>query len=382
MPNRPHLVTRNLASKTIANHISPPFMRHPSKRVVAAFPLATAFLSSHPPRTPMADEDLHQPHDKLFKEGFSDPANAAALLRQHLPAEVAALIQWDQLQLIPGSFLDDDLRHSHTDLLFSAPLAANPESSACVHLLFEHQSTCDPFIALRLLRYMVRIWEEWIRLYGNSKPLPVIFPVVLAQDRRIWKLSTQFSALFGNAASLDFLRPFLPDFAFRLIQLAAIPFDAIRGTPDGIFVLRVLKAEPIGRLLGNAVWDNNLLANVSRRLFDRFISFLFARTDPIDRPHFIRKIHRVRNPALRTSAMTLAQQLRQEGFATGKQEGRLEERTHSRRQSVLEALDLRFGPIPDGLRDSIEAIADPEKLRALHRAAIVSDSLDSFASSL
>ena len=174
----------------------------------------------------MADEDLHQPHDKLFKEGFSDPANAAALLRQHLPAEVAALIQWDQLQLIPGSFLDDDLRHSHTDILFSAPLAADPDSSACVHLLFEHQSTCDPFIALRLLRYMVRIWEEWIRLFGNSKPLPVIFPVVLAQDRRIWKLSTQFSALFGNAASLDFLLPFLPDFAFRLIQLAAIPFDA------------------------------------------------------------------------------------------------------------------------------------------------------------
>jgi predicted transposase YdaD len=88
--------------------------------------------------------------------------------------------------------------------------------------------------------------------------------------------------------------------------------------------------------------------------------------------------------------MTLAQQLRQEGrhegiqegFATGKQEGRLEERTHSRRQSVLEALDLRFGPIPDGLRDSLNAIADPEKLRALHRAAIVSDSIEAFAASL
>ena len=322
----------------------------------------------------MADEDLHQPHDKLFKEGFSDPVNAAALLRQHLPAEVADLLQWDQLQLIPGSFLDDDLRHSHSDLLFSAPLVADPDSSACVHLLFEHQSTRDPFIALRLLRYMVLIWEEWIRLYGNSKPLPVIFPVVLAQDRKVWKLSTQFSTLFGNAASLDFLRPFLPDFAFRLIQLAATPFDAIRGTPDGIFVLRVLKAEPIGRLLGNAVWDNNLLANVSRRLFDRFIRFLLARTDTIDRPRVFRKIEEVRDPALRTSAMTLAQQLRQEG----RQEGTLA----ASRQSVLEALDLRFGPIPDGLRDSIEAIADPEKLRGLLRAAIVSDSLESFAASL
>jgi predicted transposase YdaD len=342
----------------------------------------------------MAEEDLHQPHDKLFKEGFSDPANAAALLRQHLPAEVSALIQWDQLKLIPGSFLDDDLRHSHSDLLFSAPLAADPESSVCVHLLFEHQSTRDPFIALRLLRYMVRIWEEWIRLFGNSKPLPVIVPVVLAQDRKVWNLNNQFSSLFGNTTALDSLRPFLPDFAFRLIQLAAIPFDAIRGTPDGIFVLRVLKAEPIGLLLGNAVWDNNLLAHVSRRLFDRFISFLFARADPIDRPQFIRKIHGVRNPALRTSAMTLAQQLRQEGrqegiqegFKTGELKGREDGRNEgtlaASRQSVLEALDLRFGPIPDGLRDSIEAISDPERLRALLRAAIVSDSLEAFTASL
>jgi hypothetical protein len=80
--------------------------------------------------------------------------------------------------------------------------------------------------------------------------------------------------------------------------------------------------------------------------------------------------------------MTLAQHLRQEGIQEGRQEGRMEERTHSRRQSVLEALDLRFGPIPDGLRDSLNAIADPEKLRALHRAAIIADSLDSFAASL
>ena len=108
----------------------------------------------------------------------------------------------------------------------------------------------------------------------------------------------------------------------------------------------------------------------------------FARTDPIDRPRVFRKIDGVRNQAHRTSAMTLAQQLRQEGRIEGRLEGREDGRMEERRQSVLEALDLRFGPIPDGLRDSIEAIADPEKLRALHRAAIVSDSLESFTASL
>jgi predicted transposase YdaD len=84
--------------------------------------------------------------------------------------------------------------------------------------------------------------------------------------------------------------------------------------------------------------------------------------------------------------MTLAQHLRQEGRQDGLQEGfktgELKGTLAASRQSVLEALDLRFSPIPDGIRDSIEAIADPEKLRALLRAAIVSDSLEAFASSL
>jgi hypothetical protein len=70
----------------------------------------------------MPDEDLHQPYDKLFKEGFSDPANAAALLPQHLPAEVSALIQLDQLQLIPGSFLEE--------LTSSSPLSPSTPSAA------------------------------------------------------------------------------------------------------------------------------------------------------------------------------------------------------------------------------------------------------------
>jgi len=118
------------------------------------------------------------------------------------------------------------------------------------------------------------------------------------------------------------------------------------------------------------------------RLFDRFIPYVFDRTDPIDGPRVFRKIDRVRNQAHRTSAMTLAQHLRQEGFATGELKGRQEGRTEERRQSILEALDLRFGPIPDGLRESLNAIADPDKLRALLRAAIVSDSLESFAASL
>ena len=85
----------------------------------------------------MSDETIHNPHDKLFKAGFGDPATAAAFLRVELPAGVASLIDWAALRPEPGTFVDSHYRHSETDLLFSAPLAGKP---CLVYLLFEHQT--------------------------------------------------------------------------------------------------------------------------------------------------------------------------------------------------------------------------------------------------
>jgi predicted transposase YdaD len=116
--------------------------------------------------------------------------------------------------------------------------------------------------------------------------------------------------------------------------------------------------------------------------------------DSVDNDALFHKIKSIGSEPHRTAAMTLAQKLRQEGRMEGRQDGiqeglktgelkgRQEGSLAASRQSVLDALDLRFGRIPDGLRDSIEAVADSEKLRVLLRAAIVSDSIESFAGSL
>ena len=92
--------------------------------------------------------------------------------------------------------------------------------------------------------------------------------------------------------------------------------------------------------------------------------------------------------------MTLAQQLRNEGRQEGRDEGRQEGRNEGRqegeregtvamgRQAVLEALEIRFGPVPEGLREAIAAIDDPVRLRALLRAAILSESVEVFVSAL
>jgi len=322
----------------------------------------------------MPDEPIHQPHDKLFKTGFSDTANASAFLRWEVPSTLSEKIDWEQLRLEPGSFVDSHFRHSESDLLFSAPLA---NSECLIYLLFEHQISHDPTLALRLLRYMVRIWEAWLKEHPAPARLPVILPIVLAQNAEVWNLAPHFASLLDIPAGLhDDLRAFIPDFTFRLIQLAALPFDAIRGTPAGILTLRVMKAERVAKLLDDPVWDQALMIQVPRETLEWLIRYIVEAG--VDKDAFDHKILSITQPEIRSTAMTIAQQLRQEG----RQEGRKEGIITAQQKAVLEALEIRFNQVPKGLRAAVEAISDEARLRSLHKASIQAASLEEFTGSL
>ncbi len=331
-------------------------------------------------------QDIHQAHDKLFKVTFSSPANTAAFLRAELPAKVSTLIDWSSLALESASFIDSHFARSESDLLFSASLPTG--RPAYLHLLFEHQTNFDPMLALRILRYMVRIFENASSANGPTAPLPVVLAFALAQNAGVWKLEPHLSSLFDLEGELECLRPFVPDFTFGLYQLAATPYEEIRGTPESVLVLRTMKAERIGELLSDPVWDSAMLPQVGRDILQMLLRYMLA--SDVDKPGFERRIQEIGNAQTKQDAMTLAQQYREEGLQKGLekglekglQKGRMEGILASRRQDVLEALEIRFDRVPPGLRESIEATIDEEKLRTLHRAAILCGSLEEFSATI
>ena len=165
------------------------------------------------------------PHDALFKSVFQQPENAAAELQHVLPAEHVSAIDWSTLKLEPGSFVDEKLADHHSDLLFSATARASGER-VLVYLLLEHQSSSDPKMALRLLGYMVRIWERFSDADKKS-PLPLIVPAVLAQVPGGWKAATRFSGLFSpNLGALADV--VLPDFTYVVDDLHRAGDDDLR----------------------------------------------------------------------------------------------------------------------------------------------------------
>jgi len=69
---------------------------------------------------------------------------------------------------------------------------------------------------------------------------------------------------------------------------------------------------------------------------------------------------------------------RKEGLQEGRQAGREEGSLAQARESVIEALEIRFGEVSKDLRERITALNNLRTLKAQHRRAITVPSLDQF----
>src|SRR5579862_3751371 len=117
-------------------------------------------------------------HDAFFKQVLSDPKLADTFLREHLPADVVGLLGPEPPEPVPGSFVDEDLRQHHSDLLFRVRLKTG--SGAFAYVLMEHKSTPDQAARLQLLRYVVRLLTQWYE-QNEELPLPPVLPLLVHQ---------------------------------------------------------------------------------------------------------------------------------------------------------------------------------------------------------
>ena len=81
--------------------------------------------------------DLPTPHDTLFRALLSDPGRVRDFLRDHLPNDIAGRLADSLPELVEGSFVDEALASSQSDLLLKVELASG--GPAFIYLLAEHQ---------------------------------------------------------------------------------------------------------------------------------------------------------------------------------------------------------------------------------------------------
>jgi len=262
-------------------------------------------------------------------------------------------------QVVPGSFVDEALSERHSDLLYEVRLGRR---RALVYLLFEHQSTVEAGMALRLLRYMVRIWTRWVD--EDGWPAPVIVPCILYHGDARWTASTAFEALVDLGEDdeddeTELLLRHVPRFAYLVDDLSADSDESLRAramTAMGLLALLLLKnARHRPDLLDClATWADAirevLRAPDGLRALEAFVRYILEVSDHVT-PEAIEQVLVAEVGAeAREAVMTAARRL----IEQGREEGREEGLKHGQ-QLLLRQLRLKFGaPLPPAIVTRVE----------------------------
>jgi predicted transposase YdaD len=305
----------------------------------------------------MSDVSRDQPprtiHDAMFKRIFSDPRHAAAELRAVLPPRIARHIEWATLEAGHANLVGTRFKQHHGDLIFRARLFDGHD--AVIWLLFEHQSTVDAWMPLRVTELSLVFWKRWRERDSTARRLPAIIPVVVYHGPAPWSAATSLSQLMNvsDEASRD-LEGLGVSCRFVLDDLSAASDEAISGREMEAYPklgLVVFKYGPDMKLpehLARYSTDIRALLATEHGIeqWGVLVDYTWHVNPHLDRDEFIHRFAPLVGQEAKSTMMTLADRLRLEGHNEGHNEGHKQGQKDALSALLLQLLARRFGPLP------------------------------------
>jgi hypothetical protein len=313
---------------------------------------------------------MADPHDKLFKAVFSEPANAAAHFRRYLAPAVVGLLDLDAATLQNVSFVDDELRSKEADLLYEVPWtraanSAEPERpAALLYLLFEHQSTVDPLMPRRLLSYMDRIWDRFVHDHPGSTRLPAILPLVLYHGAREWTAATRFGQLIDVPdAARPLVEPYLPMFEMILQDLPRMPDELLTGTTFDA-VARILfkhgRSEHLTDVLLRLSEVLEVLATAGLHRQCVAVEYVSLVNEHVERERLYAFVADHIGKGAADMGLSLVERERRQGIEQGIEQGVAIGRAEGNRQALLKLITLKYGAPTPQIESRVMGASDAE----------------------
>jgi len=215
-----------------------------------------------------------------------------------------------------------------------------------------------------------RMYEYHARLFSKHRK-PVVSLAVLADSDMAWRPSEYEFRFGGCRIRLDYPVAKLLDFQGRDDELLA------SSNRFAIVVFAYLKAkESEGDHELMYAWKLELMKRLSTKTeaeqsgLVQFFDAIFPTYGDLDE-HFWHTF----STSEEGRSMAYVTGLERISIKKGLEKGRLE----SAQESILEALEVRFGPVSPELRSRIGNVSDIEECKKLHRRAIAAATLEDFS---
>jgi putative YhgA-like transposase len=292
------------------------------------------------------------------------------LIRGFVHEEWVAGLDFSSLEKVPFRFVADDLRSRESDVVWR--IRWGGDRWLYIYLLLEFQSTVDPFMAVRLLTYVGLLYQDLIRT-GVVRPgdkLPPVLPLVLYNGDRRWRAAEDLAELVLDVPpGLEIYQPRLRYFLLDEGRIA--PEDlGLQNLAAALFRLERSRtpAEVEQVLMALLDWLRETEQAELRRSFATWLVrvLLPARLPGVEIPK-VMELQEVKS-MLEERVKEWTQEWERNGFEKG---------LSSIRSVLLRQLEARFGPLPGGVQERLEAIDSMETLGELIARASQAPSLAS-----
>ena len=342
------------------------------------------------------------PHDPAYKAFFSNPEMVESLLRDFVPAEFVAELDFSTLERCSGSYVTDDLRERHDDIVWRVRWKHGSWCYAPL-LIFEFQSSQDYWMGLRVLSYTALLLLDLVKsgAVREEEGLPPVFPMVIYNGGKPWNAPRELASLF--APMPDSLRVYQPGHRYFLLDEGRIGENALEKSTGltGLLVRleRARTPEDVRRLVRELVARLHGPQYLSlRRTFTVWLGrVVFKRagiTQHIPEFHSLQEVEAMLEERAAQWKDEYIQQGviigeargisigKAEGISIGKAEGISIGEARGIRKTLISLLEGRFGSLPPAVALKLADMTDTDRLSYLVMCVYKVNSLEEFSSLL
>jgi len=293
-------------------------------------------------------ENFHT-HDRGYKYLFSNPLLLKELLESFVGMDWISEIDFTKAESVNTSFVSNEFKNRESDVIYRLKFQ---KKELYLYLLIEFQSTVDRFMALRMLRYVLELYEFLIKNKKTSS-LPVVFPVLLYNGEGKWTAPDRLSKLIDMPDELKQAKAYMPEFRYFPVienQYSEKMLLKLGNIVSSVFLLetrdrekfldaiekigQILEEKDLGAVKTFFVWfEKYLRKNASIETIEKGVASL-KNTREI-KPMFAKTVEKIEKELI----LKGRKEGIQEGIRKGKLEGKLESMQTVARNMLKKGID-------------------------------------------
>jgi predicted transposase/invertase (TIGR01784 family) len=184
-------------------------------------------------------------YDSAYKYLFSNKRIFHQFLTQFIDESFTRKIRLEDIEQVDRSFVSDEFLQRESDIIYKVKLEGR---EVYIYVLLEFQSTVDKSIPVRMLLYILQLYDQ---LYRNSRKgkLPAVFPILLYNGSEKWTVGRDLARLIEQSIP----GKYIPSFHYYAVIEREVPDRVLKRVKGLVSAIIYLEKQGDEAALGQAI---------------------------------------------------------------------------------------------------------------------------------